>query len=107
MPPRRPSIAASSVALALVAGACRLDPPAMPGKDVAAHVEEEATGRGLRAAEAQAQEAVRKAREAEAEATALRDRAIADIHRARDQALVGLDERIDQQVELASRHVLG
>ncbi|MCY1064751.1 hypothetical protein OV090_08255 [Nannocystis sp. RBIL2] len=70
MPPRRHSIAASSVALALVAGACRLAPPAMPGKDVAAHVEEEATGRGLRAAEAQAQEAVRKAREAEAAATA-------------------------------------
>ncbi|MFZ6179205.1 hypothetical protein [Nannocystis pusilla] len=70
MPPRRPSIAASSVALALVAGACRLAPPAMPGKDVAAHVEEEATGRGLRAAEGQAQEAVRKARESEAAATA-------------------------------------
>ncbi|MFY0533741.1 hypothetical protein [Nannocystis pusilla] len=58
------------MALALLAGACRLAPPAMPGKDVAAHVEEEATGRGLRAAEAQAQEAVRKAREAEVAATA-------------------------------------
>ncbi|WP_434425646.1 hypothetical protein [Nannocystis pusilla] len=58
------------MALALLAGACRLAPPAMPGKDVAAHAEEEATGRGLRAAEAQAQEAVRKARESEAAATA-------------------------------------
>lgn len=57
------------MALALVAGACRLAPPAMPGKDVAAHAEEEATGRGLRAAEGQAQEAVRKARESEAAAT--------------------------------------
>lgn len=45
--------------------------------------------------------------EAEVEATAMRDRAIADIHAAREQALSGLDERIDAQVELASRHVLG
>jgi F-type H+-transporting ATPase subunit b len=45
--------------------------------------------------------------EAEAEATAMRDQAIADIHAAREQALSGLDERIDAQVELASRHVLG
>lgn len=45
--------------------------------------------------------------EAEVEATALRDQAIADIHAAREEALAGLDERIDAQVELASRHVLG
>jgi hypothetical protein len=73
MPPRRHSILASSVALALVAGACRLAPPAMPGKDLSAHAEEEATGRAIRAAEAEAGEAVRKAREAEdAAAAALR-----------------------------------
>ncbi|WAS90665.1 hypothetical protein [Nannocystis punicea] len=72
-PPRRHSIAASSVAVALVVGACRLAPPAMPGKDLSAHAEEEATGRAIRAAEAEAGEAVRKAREAEdAAAAALR-----------------------------------
>ncbi|MDC0715705.1 hypothetical protein [Nannocystis bainbridge] len=61
------------MALALAAGACRLAPPAPPGKDVQAHAEEEATGRALRAAEWQAHEAVQKAREAEvAAAKALR-----------------------------------
>lgn len=53
------------------------------------------------------QEKLRIVAEAEAEATAMRDRAIADIHAAREEALSGLDERIDAQVELASRHVLG
>lgn len=58
------------MALALAAGACRLAPPAMPGKDLQAHAEEEATGRAMRAAEAEAGEAVRKAREAEDAAAA-------------------------------------
>jgi len=53
------------------------------------------------------QEKLRIVAEAEAEATAIRDRAIADIHAAREQAFSGLDERIDAQVDLASRHVLG
>lgn len=53
------------------------------------------------------QEKMRIVSEAETEATAMRDQAIADIHAAREEALAGLDERIDSQVELASRHVLG
>lgn len=53
------------------------------------------------------QEKLRIIAEAEVEATAMRDQAIADIHAAREEALAGLDERIDAQVELASRHVLG
>lgn len=53
------------------------------------------------------QEKLRIVAEAEAEATAIRDQAIADIHAAREQAFSGLDERIDAQVDLASRHVLG
>ena len=45
--------------------------------------------------------------EAETETTAMRDQAIADIHSAHEQALDGLDDRIDAQVQTATEHVLG
>jgi F-type H+-transporting ATPase subunit b len=45
--------------------------------------------------------------EAEAETTALRDQAIADIYEAQRQSLQGLDERIDVQVATATGKILG
>jgi F-type H+-transporting ATPase subunit b len=53
------------------------------------------------------QEKLRIVEEAEAETTAMRDRAIADIYAAREQALTGLDEQIESQVAAATEHVLG
>lgn len=53
------------------------------------------------------QEKARIITEAEAETVAMRDAAIADIHEAREQALSGMDERIGNQVDMATRHVLG
>lgn len=53
------------------------------------------------------QEKMRIVAEAEEETTAMRDRAIADIHAAREEALMGLDEQIESQVAAATEHVLG
>lgn len=53
------------------------------------------------------QEKARIIAEAEAETTAMRDEAIADIHAAHEQALSEMDNQIDDQVAMATRHVLG
>jgi F-type H+-transporting ATPase subunit b len=44
---------------------------------------------------------------AEAEAKALRDRALADIRQAREEAMAGLSATVDRQVGLATEHILG
>jgi F-type H+-transporting ATPase subunit b len=44
---------------------------------------------------------------AEAEAKALRDRALADIRQAREEAMAGLAATVDRQVGLATEHILG
>ena len=44
---------------------------------------------------------------AEVEAKALRDKALAEISQARDEAMTGLQATVDQQVGLATEHILG
>lgn len=44
---------------------------------------------------------------AETEAKALRDKAVAEIAQARDEAMSGLQAAVDQQVGLATEHILG
>lgn len=44
---------------------------------------------------------------AEAEAKALRDRALAEIRQAREEAMAGLAATVDRQVGLATEHILG
>lgn len=70
-------------------------------------VQEEVKGIVARARQQADQEKGRIIAEAEAEAQALRERALADIRRARDEALAQLLATAEQQAGVAAEHVMG